>query len=86
MKTVICFFIQIYQENGIELLMDILADESVIESVQGEAAGVVAQITSPVLDQNQHLCRFAESLQAILRALLSQLPNFFENHVFFIHS
>ncbi|GFS15862.1 inscuteable-like protein [Elysia marginata] len=50
--------------------MDILSDENVIESVQGEAAGVVAQITSPVLDQNQHLCRFADSLQAILRALL----------------
>ncbi|GFN84627.1 inscuteable-like protein [Plakobranchus ocellatus] len=62
--------IELEKESGIELLMDILTDENVIESVQGEAAGVVAQITSPVLDQNQHLCRFAESLQAILKALL----------------
>ncbi|CAL1545823.1 unnamed protein product, partial [Lymnaea stagnalis] len=61
---------ELEKESGIDLLMDILTDENVIESVQGEAAGVVAQITSPVLDQNQHLCRFAESLQVILTALL----------------
>ncbi|KAI8772793.1 protein inscuteable [Biomphalaria glabrata] len=61
---------ELEKENGIDLLIDILTDESVIESVQGEAAGVVAQITSPVLDQTQHLYRFAESLQIILKALL----------------
>ncbi|CAG5134128.1 unnamed protein product, partial [Candidula unifasciata] len=61
---------ELEKENGIDLLLDILTDSSVVESVQGEAAGVIAQITSPVLDQNQQLCRFAKSMQMILTALL----------------
>ncbi|BFZ10153.1 hypothetical protein BsWGS_13192 [Bradybaena similaris] len=61
---------ELEKENGIDLLLDILTDSGVVESVQGEAAGVVAQITSPVLDQNQQLCRFAKNMQMILTALL----------------
>ncbi|XP_005104596.1 protein inscuteable homolog isoform X1 [Aplysia californica] len=61
---------ELEKEHGIDLLLDILMDMAVPESVQGEAAGVIAQITSPVLDQNHQLCHLADCLQVVLTALL----------------
>ncbi|XP_041352580.1 protein inscuteable homolog [Gigantopelta aegis] len=59
------------RENGLELLTELLCDSAAPECVQGEAAGVVAQITSPCLEHNQHLGGFVDNIQDLLQALLN---------------
>ena len=53
-----------------ECLSDILSDVGgVTEMVRSEAAGVIAQITSPCLDHYHHLAGFIENMDDIIKAL-----------------
>ncbi|XP_064628598.1 protein inscuteable homolog isoform X2 [Lineus longissimus] len=55
--------------NGVEHLTDILNNYSVTEYTRSEAAGVVAQITSPCLDHYHHLNGFLENMEDLTRSL-----------------
>lgn len=61
------------QERGVESLLDLLCDFNTgYERVQGEAAGVVAQLTSPGLQNGHNLPGLLENLYRLLQALLSE--------------
>ena len=57
--------------GGVTSLSDILSDQSKPETVRAEAAGVVAQITSPCLDQYQHLAGLLEHMEELVQSLTS---------------
>ena len=63
-----------------DILTDILCDHTVSEAVRGEAAGVIAQVTSPCLDNFQHIAGFLENVDDLLGALISKysIKMFFE--------
>ena len=54
-----------------ECLSDILNADRYNEMVRSEAAGVVAQITSPTLDHYQHINGFIENMEDLIRSLTS---------------
>ena len=58
------------QEGGVETLIEILCDTTVGEKVRGEVAGVIAQITSPCLENYQQMSDLVDNLEDLLRALL----------------
>ena len=60
------------QIGGIERLSDILGNKSTTEAVRCEAAGVIAQITSPALDHCQHLPSFIENMEDLIRGLTGE--------------
>ena len=49
-----------------------MCDPRSTEMVRAEAAGVIAQITSPSLDHYQHIAGFIENMEDIIRALTSK--------------
>jgi hypothetical protein len=51
-------------------LIEILCDPKVGEKVRGEVAGVIAQITSPCLENYQQMSDLVDNLEDLLRALL----------------
>ena len=62
-----------FQERGVELLVDLLCESgSPGEVMQGEAAGVVAQLTSPCLQHGHHLAGLLQDLHCLLQALLRE--------------
>ena len=62
-----------FQERGVELLVDLLCESgSPGEVMQGEAAGVVAQLTSPCLQHGHHLAGLLQDLHRLLQALLRE--------------
>lgn len=70
--TICCIADSIHElekADGIQCLTDILADRSVPEVVRSEAAGVVAQITSPCLEQFHHLAGFIENMEDLVHSL-----------------
>ncbi|XP_074660177.1 protein inscuteable homolog isoform X2 [Tubulanus polymorphus] len=60
---------ELEKENGVELLTDLLNDSTLNETIRSEAAGVIAQITSPGLEQYQHLSGFLENIDDLVRSL-----------------
>ena len=46
-----------------------LSDGSLPELVKSEAAGVIAQITSPCIEHSQHLADFIENMDDLVRSL-----------------
>ncbi|ELT97127.1 hypothetical protein CAPTEDRAFT_182206 [Capitella teleta] len=70
--TVCCITESIHElemVKGVEFLTDLLADSSVPGVVRSEAAGVIAQITSPCLDHYHHLTGFIENMEDMVRSL-----------------
>lgn len=61
--------------GGVESLTDMLGNATVAEGVRAEAAGVVAQILSPSLEQYTHVAGFLENMEDLVRSLTSE---FFE--------
>ena len=59
--------------GGVENLSDMLNSQSASEAIRAEAAGVVAQITSPCLDQYQHLAGFLENMEDLVKSLTSKI-------------
>ncbi|PVD28750.1 hypothetical protein C0Q70_11345 [Pomacea canaliculata] len=73
-------------ERGVESLLDLLCDFNTgYERVQGEAAGVVAQLTSPGLQNGHNLPGLLENLYRLLQALLN-LSSKTQNHEVFLLS
>jgi hypothetical protein len=58
-----------FQCNGIEILADILADESRDETVLSEAISVLAQVTAPWLDTNQSVADLHRHVDTFVAAL-----------------
>ena len=61
------------QVGGVGYLTDILCNEETDEWVRTEAAGCVAQITSPTLDLGHRLTGFIENMQDLVGALTGNL-------------
>ncbi|XP_071136156.1 protein inscuteable homolog isoform X1 [Mytilus edulis] len=61
---------EIEKEGGVETLIEILCDTTVGEKVRGEVAGVIAQITSPCLENYQQMSDLVDKLEDLLRSLL----------------
>lgn len=61
------------QVGGIGCLTHILCDENADEWTRTEAAGCIAQLTSPTLDLCHRLTGFIENMEDLVRALTSKL-------------
>lgn len=58
------------QEGGIWSLLDLLSDPEVRESVRGEVAGVIAQVTSPCLENVHQMSGLIDNMEDLLIHLL----------------
>lgn len=72
--------------GGLECLADILSDKAQGEEVRGEAAGVVAQITSPALDQHLPVIGLIENMNDLLKTLIDLCHETSSNEVFLLAS
>ncbi|KAL5009728.1 hypothetical protein ScPMuIL_012033 [Solemya velum] len=73
LATICCVtetLLEFEREAGVENITDLLCDRTTSEAVRGEAAGVIAQITSPCLDSCQQMAGFVENLDDLLKSLL----------------
>ncbi|KAL3881407.1 hypothetical protein ACJMK2_027852 [Sinanodonta woodiana] len=87
LATICCVaesILELEKEGGMECLTDILCDTTVSEAVRGEAAGVVAQVTSPCLDNFQHIAGFLENVHDLLGSLLSLCYNTASHEIFLL--
>lgn len=60
------------QVGGVDCVRDILCDSGSSEELLGEAAGVIAQITSPCLENYQHISGFQENMTDLVPALIGK--------------
>jgi hypothetical protein len=51
-------------------LLDLLSDPEIRESVRGEVAGVIAQVTSPCLENVHQMSGMVENMEDLLVNLL----------------
>lgn len=58
------------QEGGVWSLLDLLSDPEVRESVRGEVAGVIAQVTSPCLENVHQMSGLIDNMEDLLIHLL----------------
>lgn len=72
--------------GGLECLADILSDKAQGEEVRGEAAGVVAQITSPALDQHLPVIGLIENMNDLLKTLIDLCNETVSSEVFLLAS
>ncbi|XP_013413958.1 protein inscuteable homolog isoform X1 [Lingula anatina] len=85
--TVCCVsesILELEKAAGVECLTDILCNEGTTEHLRSEAAGVVAQITSPCLDHNQHISGFIENMEDLIQALLKLCMQTHSHEVFLL--
>ncbi|ESO89346.1 hypothetical protein LOTGIDRAFT_106497, partial [Lottia gigantea] len=61
---------ELEKEKGLSLLLDILCDETASENLKGEAAGVLAQITSPAIEHNYFIGELIDNLQHLIHSLI----------------
>ncbi len=59
----------IEQVNGIGILTNLLCDSNADEHIRTEAAGCIAQITSPTLNLYHRLTGFIENIKDLIYAL-----------------
>ncbi|KAL1459117.1 hypothetical protein WDU94_011124 [Cyamophila willieti] len=71
--TLLCSSVQCIRHlekcNGIEILADILSDETRDETVLSEAISVLTQVTAPWLDTNQHVADLTRHVDTFVAAL-----------------
>lgn len=65
--------LRFFQCGGIECVTDILTDNTSNEEEKREAAGFIAQITSPTLENNHHISGLAESIPSLIRSLTGRV-------------
>ncbi|XP_078000081.1 protein inscuteable homolog [Glandiceps talaboti] len=86
--AIICCVVDNIEElekaDGIECLTDILCDLKTNEDVRTEAAGVIAQITSPELDHYKHIMGFIENLEDLIKALTALSKDASNSDVFLV--
>ncbi|XP_050392848.1 protein inscuteable homolog isoform X2 [Patella vulgata] len=61
---------ELEKEGGLCVLLDILCDDLQPECVKGEAAGVLAQITSPAIEHNHFIGGLMDNLQDLVNSLM----------------
>lgn len=57
------------QAGGVEVVAEVLCDEASPEEERSEAAGVLAQVTSPWVEDNHRLAGLHDNMDAIVAAL-----------------
>ncbi|XP_064611616.1 protein inscuteable homolog isoform X2 [Liolophura sinensis] len=62
--------LELERVGGVECVREILCDSRSSEELLGEAAGVIAQITSPCLENYQHISGFQENMADLVPALI----------------
>ncbi|XP_022110014.1 protein inscuteable homolog isoform X2 [Acanthaster planci] len=75
---------ELERASGVEYLSEILSSPSATESVKAEAASVVAQITSPNIDNYHHLLGFIEYMEDLLKELTALAETASSSSVFVI--
>lgn len=77
---------ELEKAGGIEIIADILCDAATTEREKSEAAGVIAQITSPWIDDNQHIRGLSESIEQLITALTELARRTCSDEVFLLAS
>ncbi|KAK3097404.1 hypothetical protein FSP39_009333 [Pinctada imbricata] len=77
---------EIEKEGGVECLLDILCDSQSGERVRGEVAGVIAQVTSPCLENAHQLSGLMDNIEELLRCLLGLCYTTRSEEVFLLSS
>ena len=80
LATICCVaesILELEKEGGVDILAEILCDKNMSEAVRGEAAGVIAQITSPCLDNFHHIAGFLDNAGDLLQALIRKSIKWF---------
>ncbi|XP_071791430.1 protein inscuteable homolog isoform X1 [Asterias amurensis] len=75
---------ELERASGVEYLSEILSSPTSTESVKAEAASVIAQITSPSIDNYHHLLGFIEYMEDLLKELTALCENASSSSVFVI--
>lgn len=77
---------ELEKAGGVECITDILCDAESSEKDKSEAAGVIAQITSPWIDNNHHIQGLAESVIQLISALTDLAKTTNSDEVFLLAS
>ncbi|XP_078663334.1 protein inscuteable homolog [Branchiostoma floridae x Branchiostoma belcheri] len=77
---------EVEKVDGVGCLTDILCDPLTTEATRTEVAGVVAQITSPMLDHYRHVSGFIENMEDLLRGLIGLCETASSPEVFLLGS
>ncbi|CAI9740269.1 Protein inscuteable homolog [Octopus vulgaris] len=72
--------------GGLECLTDILSDKAQGEEVRGEAAGVVAQATSPAHEHHLPMVGLIDNMNDLLKTLIDLCHTAISNEVFLLAS
>ncbi|XP_038071914.1 protein inscuteable homolog isoform X2 [Patiria miniata] len=75
---------ELERASGVEYLSEILSSPTATESVKAEAASVIAQITSPNIDNYHHLLGFIEYMEDLLKELTALSGSASSSSVFVI--
>ncbi|XP_070543128.1 protein inscuteable homolog isoform X3 [Ptychodera flava] len=76
--------VELERADGVECITDILCDTKTSEDVRTEAAGVIAQITSPDLDHYKPIMGFIENLEDLVKALIALSRDASNSDVFLV--
>ncbi|CAH1250641.1 INSC [Branchiostoma lanceolatum] len=77
---------EVEKVDGVGCLTDILCDPLTTEATRTEVAGVLAQITSPMLDHYRHVSGFIENMEDLLRGLIGLCETATSPEVFLLGS
>ncbi|XP_035662608.1 protein inscuteable homolog isoform X1 [Branchiostoma floridae] len=77
---------EVEKVDGVGCLTDILCDPLTTEATRTEVAGVLAQITSPMLDHYRHVSGFIENMEDLLRGLIGLCETASSPEVFLLGS
>ncbi|XP_066265128.1 protein inscuteable homolog [Branchiostoma lanceolatum] len=77
---------EVEKVDGVGCLTDILCDPLTTEATRTEVAGVLAQITSPMLDHYRHVSGFIENMEDLLRGLIGLCATATSPEVFLLGS
>ncbi|XP_061185599.1 protein inscuteable homolog [Saccostrea echinata] len=77
---------EIEKEGGMWCLLDLLSDPEVRESVRGEVAGVIAQVTSPCLENAHQMSGMMDNMEDLLINLLGLCSSTKTEEIFLLSS
>lgn len=89
LATISCVTESIFEmekEGGIWSLLDLLSDPEVRESVRGEVAGVIAQVTSPCLENVHQMSGLIDNMEDLLIHLLGLCNSTKTEEIFLLSS
>ena len=68
---------ELEEAGGIKVLSDTLKDVDAVEEEKSEAAGLLAQVTSPWIENNSSIEGLSAHLENLVMSLTSKLSRFF---------